>query len=266
MNLNNRLQDKVAIVIGAAGKGNMGQVIARRLHAEGARLVVAGRHEDTLRELADELGGAYAICDITDKDQVEAMVDLALDRFGRLDIGVNSTGWGLLAGFLETTPEQLDQMLALQFKGPYYFMQACVRGMENGGSIVQISSATAHIMLENHAAYMGAKAGTDHVMRCVANEFGHKGIRANSVAPGITESPMTENAFHSPSLIETFRQCYPLGRVGTSDDIAAACAWLASDECFMSGQVLQVNGGLTLRRNPTGAEIVAALTKDGVAL
>lgn len=266
MNLNNRLQDKVAIVIGAAGRGNMGQVIARRLHAEGARVVVAGRHEDTLRELADELGGAYAICDITHKDQVEAMVDLALDRFGRLDIGVNSTGWGLLAGFLETTPEQLDQMLALQFKGPYYFMQACVRGMENGGSIIQISSATAHIMLENHAAYMGAKAGTDHVMRCVANEFGRKGIRANSVAPGITESPMTENAFHSPSLIETFRQCYPLGRVGTSDDIAAACAWLASDECFMSGQVLQVNGGLTLRRNPTGAEIIAALTKDGVAL
>lgn len=266
MNLNNRLKDKVAIVIGAAGRDNMGQVIARRLHAEGAKVVVAGRHEDVLSELADELGGAYALCDITDKGQVEAMIDLALERFGRLDIGVNSTGWGLLAGFLETTPEQLDQMLALQFKGPYYFMQACVRGMEKGGSIIQISSATAHIMLENHAAYMGAKAGTDHVMRCVANEFGHKGIRANSVAPGLTESPMTENAFHSPSLVETFRQCYPLGRVGTSDDIAAACAWLASDECFMSGQVLQVNGGLTLRRNPTGAEIAAALTKDGVAL
>lgn len=266
MNLNNRLQDKVAIVIGAAGRGNMGQVIARRFHAEGAKVVVAGRHEDVLRELAGELGGAHTLCDITDKAQVEAMIDFALDRYGRLDIGVNSTGWGLLEGFLETTPEQLDQMLALQFKGPFYFMQACVRGMANGGSIIQISSATAHIMLENHAAYMGAKAGIDHVMRCVANEFGRKGIRANSVAPGLTESPMTENAFHSPSLVETFRQCYPLGRIGTSDDIAAACAWLASDECFMTGQVLQVNGGLTLRRNPTGREIAEALAKDGVGL
>jgi NAD(P)-dependent dehydrogenase (short-subunit alcohol dehydrogenase family) len=133
--------------------------------------------------------------------------------------------------------------------------------MDRGGSLIQISSATATIMLNDHAAYMGTKAGIDHVVRCVANEFGAKGIRANSVSPGITDTPMTAQAKATPGLFEAFASAYPLGRVGTSDDIAAACAWLASDECFMTGQNLQVNGGLTLRRNPTRDEIQASVMK-----
>ncbi|EJU12261.1 short-chain dehydrogenase/reductase SDR [Sphingomonas sp. LH128] len=114
-------------------------------------------------------------------------------------------------------------------------------------------------MLEDHAAYMGTKAGADHVIRCVANEFGHRGIRANSVAPGFTATPMTEKAAKNTAITDTFAKEYPLGRVGTSEDIAEAVSWLAGDACFMSGQVLQVNGGLTLRRNPTNAEIVSAV-------
>lgn len=260
-----RLDGKIALIIGAAGKDNMGQVIARRLHAEGAKVVVAGRKEAPLQALAAEIGGAYVLCDITDKAQVDAMVRFAVERYGKLDIAINATGWGLLTGFVETSVEQLEQMLAIQFKGPYYFMQACVQAMGQGGSIIQITSAVATIMLENHAAYMGAKAGIDHVVRCVANEFGHKGIRANSVAPGITETPMTAQAFESPSLVEVFRRCYPLGRIGTSEDVAAACAWLASDECFMTGETLHITGGLRLRRNPTAAEMAEAIAKDSAA-
>src|SRR3546814_10130627 len=126
-----------------------------------------------------------------------------------------------------------------------------LRRMRDDGSIIQISSATASIMLEDHAAYMGTKAGTDHVIRCVANEFGHRGIRANSIAPGFTPTPMTAKASRNQAILDTFAKEYPLGRVGTSDDIADAAVWVASDQCFMTGQVLQVNGGLTLRRNPT---------------
>src|SRR3546814_14118972 len=114
-------------------------------------------------------------------------------------------------------------------------------------------------MLEDHAAYMGTKAGTDHVIRCVANEFGHRGIRANSIAPGFTPTPMTAKASRNQAILDTFAKEYPLGRVGTSDDIADAAVWVASDQCFMTGQALQVNGGLTLRRNPTKAEIGAAV-------
>jgi 2-hydroxycyclohexanecarboxyl-CoA dehydrogenase len=106
---------------------------------------------------------------------------------------------------------------------------------------------------------MGTKAGTDHVIRCVAHEFGAEGIRANSISPGLTETPMTADAKTVPGLFDCFVAGYPLGRIGTSDDIAAAAVFLASDECFMTGENLQVNGGLTLRRNPTREEMGAAI-------
>ena len=88
----------------------------------------------------------------------------------------------------------------LQFKGPYQFFQSCIPAMKDGGSIIQISSATATIMLDNHAAYMGTKAGIDHVIRTIANEFGEKGIRANSISPGLTATPMTSDAMAAPGL------------------------------------------------------------------
>jgi NAD(P)-dependent dehydrogenase (short-subunit alcohol dehydrogenase family) len=95
----------------------------------------------------------------------------------------------------------------------------------------------------------------------VANEFGAHGIRANSISPGLTATPMTAGAQQTPGLFDAFTSCYPLGRIGTSDDIAEAAVWLASDACFMTGQNLQVNGGLTLRRNPNRDEIQASVMR-----
>ncbi|MFY8094728.1 MAG: SDR family oxidoreductase [Niveispirillum sp.] len=256
-----RLAGKGAIVIGAANRDNMGQVIARRFAAEGATVVVAGRKRDELDRLADEIGGHAATCDITDRTQVFALADFAKEKLGHLDIALNATGWGLLKPFLETTEEEFDQMSALQFKGPFMFYQAVIGAMDRGGSIIQISSATATIMLNDHAAYMGAKAGTDHIIRVVAHEFGQRGIRANSISPGLTATPMTAGHMAIPGLTEAFLPEYPLGRIGTSEDIAAAAVWLASDECFMTGENLQVNGGLTLRRNPTREEVAASIAR-----
>ncbi len=254
-----RLQGKGAVVLGAAGAGNMGQVIARRLVDEGAKVLVAGRKADELARFAGEIGGEWAHCDITRRVEVFAMAAAAKEKLGNVQIGVNATGWGLLKPFLDNTQEELEAMTALQFIGPFYFYQAMIGAMDQGGSIIQISSATATIMLNDHAAYMGAKAGADHVIRCIANEFGAKGIRANSISPGLTDTPMTAGAKQTPGVYEAFASAYPLGRIGTSDDIAAAAVWLASDECFMTGQNLQVNGGLTLRRNPTREEITASV-------
>ena len=90
-------------------------------------------------------------------------------------------------------------------------------------------------------------------------------IRANSISPGLTDTPMTAAHKPIPGLFECFRERYPLGRIGTSADIAAAAVWLASDECYMTGENLQVNGGLTLRRNPTNEEIAAAVSKASAA-
>ncbi len=253
-----RLNGKRAIILGAAAEGNLGQVTARQFAAEGAKVLVAGRYEGPLKALADEIGGAYALCDITDEGQLAAMVAKCVDSFGGVDLAVNCTGWGLLTPFLDNTREELEKMCALQFVGPFQFFQAVLREMADGGSLVQVSSATAKIMMDDHSAYMGTKAGIDHVIRTIANEFGSRGIRANSVAPGFTASPMTERAAKNPAVVGAFAKEYPLGRVGTLEDTAEAITWLCTDACFMTGEVVQVNGGVTLRRNPTNAEIVAA--------
>lgn len=261
-----RLAGKRAVVLGASSPDNMGQHIARRFLAEGADVLVAGRKVEVLEAFARETGCAFAPCDLTDEASVNALADTAAARLGGIDIALNATGWGLLQPFLETTRADLEAMTALQFIGPYQFFQAMIRKMGTahggrGGSIIQVSSATATIMLNDHAAYMGTKAGTDHVVRCIAHEFGAEGIRANSISPGLTDTPMTADAKTVPGLFEAFLPGYPLGRIGTSDDIAAAAVFLASDECFMSGENLQVNGGLTLRRNPTNDEIAASVAK-----
>ena len=256
-----RLQGKTALVVGAAGKDNMGQTIARRFAAEGARVALAGRRIDAMQPLADEIGGVAIPGDMTDRASIFAMVEAAEQALGGIDIAVNATGWGLLKPFLETTQDELDAMYALQLRGPFQLAQALIPAMKRrgGGSIIQISSATATIMFHDHAAYMATKAGTDHMIRTVANEFGHLGIRANSVSPGLTETPMTADAAAVPGLMEAFKKGYPLGRYGTSADIAASCVFLASDECFMTGQNLQVSGGLTLRANPSTADIEASV-------
>jgi len=261
----NRLEGKFAYVLGAAGRGNMGQAIARRFAAEGARVAVGGRHMDELERLADEIGGLAVHCDITRMDDIKGATDRILEKFGQLDIAVNSTGWGLLTPFEKTSEEDLDKIIALQFKGPYQFMQVLVGKMSSRASIIQISSAAATILTGNHHAYIGTKAGMDHVVRGVADEFGARGIRVNSISPGLTESPMTADHLAIPGMREAFVKEYPLGRLNTSEDIAAAAVFLASDECFMTGQNLQVNGGLTLRRNPTRAELKSCIQAASAA-
>ena len=141
-----QLQGKTAVVLGAASEGNMGQTIARLFAKEGAKVMVAGRKEAPLAALAKEIGGEYALCDIADRAQVNAMADKAAATFGRVDIAINTTGWGLLASLEEITEEQLDQIVDLQFKGVHHFLQAFVRVMSaqapTGGSLISLSSAT----------------------------------------------------------------------------------------------------------------------------
>lgn len=253
------LSGKVAVVLGAAGKDNMGQTIARKLASAGAKVLVAGRHEASLKSLAAEIGGDWMLCDIAKKSDVEALAAETVKRHGRLDIGVNATGWGLLKSLHEISEEELDQIIALQFKGVHYFLSAFVRAMPKGGSLMQISSATTQCIIDDHAAYIGTKAGAEALIRCVANQYGPQGIRANTVSPGFTDTPMTAGAFATPGLADAFVKEYPLGRLGTSDDIAHAVLWLSDDASFVSGQNLQINGGLTLRRNPRPEEIGAAV-------
>lgn len=256
-----QLKDKVAIVIGASKRDNMGQVIAQRFADEGARVVVSGRDAAELERFASTIGATAIPCDITVKADIEQLAAQTKQRFGRIDVALNCTGWAKGGPFHEFPEADLLQMMAIQFKGPFQFMQVMVAAMDGGGSIIQVSSATATVMTYDYEAYMGTKAGIDHVVRAVANEYGTRGIRVNSISPGLTETPMTTPVFKLPGVVDAFVESYPLGRLGTSGDIAAAAVWLASDECFMTGQNLQVNGGLTLRGNPSPEQRKAAMAR-----
>jgi NAD(P)-dependent dehydrogenase (short-subunit alcohol dehydrogenase family) len=263
----NRLNGKVAVILGAAGRDNMGQTIARAFAREGARVVVGGRNAESLRAFSAEIAATSALCDITRKGEVEALAQAAIDAFGRVDVAVNCTGWGLMAKLRDTTEEQIDALMDLQFKGVFFFLQVFAERLAagGGGSIITMSSASVYALLHNHAAYIGTKAGADALVRCFANEYGARGVKVNSLAPGLTATPMTENEMQLPGLREAFVKEYPLGRIGTAEDVADAALWLASEESFMTGQVLQVNGGLTLRRNPSPRDINASLAAARVA-
>ena len=258
-----RLEGKKAVILGAASPGNMGQVIARRFAAEGAEVMVAGRKEEALQALAEDIGGHYALCDIAKRDQVEALADKAVQTMGRVDAAINTTGWGLLKSILDTTEEELDRITDLQFKGVHHFLQAFIRHMISqsppGGSLISTSSATTRSLINNHAAYIGTKTGSEALIRCAANDYGEYGIRANSISPAFTESPMTEGAFATPGLVDAFLPRYPLGRLNTSEDVANAALWLCSDEAFVTGENIQPNGGLHLRGNPQARDIEAAV-------
>lgn len=259
-----RLAGKSALVLGVA-PGNVGEAIARRYVEEGARVTVAGRRADALAEVAGRIGADWQLCDITVEGDPERLVVETAARQSGLDVGVNATGWGLLKPFLAMTREDLDAMNAVQFTGPFRFFQALVAAMPSGGSIIQISSVTATIMFDDHAAYMGTKAGIDHVVRCIAHEFGPQGIRANSIAPGgVVDAPMSGGGLMLDSVAALYRREVPLGRSTRCADVADAALWLASEEAsFITGQTIHVSGGQTLRRNPSIGEVYAAYGAAG---
>ena len=257
--MDKRLEGKKALVLGVA-PGNVGAAIAQRYVDHGAQVMIAGRRADALEDVARTVGAQWRQCDITVQDDIDRLVSDSAQALGGIDIGVNATGWGLLKPFLDHDRSDLEQMSAVQFTGPFQYFQALLRAMTDGGSIIQISSVTATIMFDHHAAYMGTKAGIDHVVRCIAHEFGHQGIRANSIAPGgVADAPMSGGGLMVPAVAALYRREIPLGRAGVSADVADAALWLASDESgFVTGQTIHVSGGQTLRRNPSMQDVMGA--------
>lgn len=253
-----RLQGKVAVVMGATREGNMGQAIARRFIEEGAKVVVTGRNAEGLKAFAEKHGCAWQACDVRVKEQIQAVAEFAERQYGTVNIGVNAAGVGILKPFEDHTEADIDEMTSLIFKGGFFFMQVMLGAMKQGGAIANVSSAVADIMFEDHAAYMGAKAGLNHITRAVAYQYGQKGIRANIIAPGFTVTPLVKDML-VPGTEAAFAKEYPMGRVTTVDDVANVTLFACGDECFMTGETFHVTGGLRLRRNPTQAEIMSSV-------
>jgi NAD(P)-dependent dehydrogenase (short-subunit alcohol dehydrogenase family) len=249
-----RLKDKVALVTG--GASGIGREIARRYVAEGARVVIGDRNAPLLSEAAKELGAACATVamDVTREVDADRAVGLASSRFGRLDIGVNCAGLGVSVPLTEQTEQQWDTVLDVCLKGVFLSMKHEARAMKaggRGGVIINIASINARQPGAGLSAYCAAKAGVEMLTRVAALELGPQGIRVVGIGPGLIDTPLTAFQRERPHVREAFLDNVPLGRVGTTNDIASAALFLASDDAsWVSGDTLFVDGAALTKKFP----------------
>ncbi|GAA3591567.1 SDR family NAD(P)-dependent oxidoreductase [Kribbella ginsengisoli] len=250
-----RFEGKVALV--TAGAQGIGEAVARRIAAEGGSVVVTDLQEDRIKALAAELGDALAVrLDVTVRDEVDAAVAAAVERFGRLDVLVNNAGGCIVSTVPEDTSDsEWHRQLDLTLVGAARCIQASLPHLvQTRGNVVTISSVNGLAAFGN-LEYAAAKAGQIAMTQNFAARYGGMGVRFNVVAPGTINTPNWDN---QPDTLEKFKALYPLGRVGRPEDIAAAVAFLASDDAsWITGHTLPVEGGVLtgpglLDLTPTG--------------
>lgn len=260
-----RLDRKVAVVVG--GAGGFGAATVERFIAEGATVVIAGRDLGAAEAAASSAGATALRCDITVEDDVAALVATTVDRSGTLDVMVNYAGYQKSTPLRDLDAATMREMVEVQLIGAVQVIRHAANAMAdgNGGSIISISSLTAHAPALGLAAYAGAKAGLEYVTRIAAVEYGASNVRVNCVAPHLIETPMTAPIFARPLAIEAVRRQTPLGRMGHVDDVANAVLYLASDESgYVSGQTLCVDGAASAQKLPSGDDyaLLAAQRPD----
>jgi NAD(P)-dependent dehydrogenase (short-subunit alcohol dehydrogenase family) len=260
-----RLDGKVAIVVG--GGSGFGLATVQRFAAEGATLVIAGRRVDVVQDVATEFGATAMRCDITVDEDVAALVAATVEQHGGVDVAISYAGYSNSTPLRDLTPEVLAPMLEVQLTGALYFMRHAANAMavSGGGSLINISSTTAHRPVMGHIAYASAKAAVEYATQVAALEYGPSGVRVNCIAPHLIETEMTKAVFTRRHLVEAVLQQTPLGRMGTPDDIAAAALFLASDDAaYISGQTIVVDGANSTQKLPTPRdyETVARLNPE----
>jgi 2-hydroxycyclohexanecarboxyl-CoA dehydrogenase len=228
------LKGKTAIVTG--GAAGIGAAIVERFKAEGAKVVVF------------DLNGAPSI-DITDYAAVQKAVAAA----GAVDILVNNAGWDMFKPFLATDPAFWQKIISINLVGPMNLLHCVLPGMaeRGGGKVVNIASDAGRVGSSGEAPYSACKGGIIALTKTLARELASKGVRLNTVCPGLTETAMLEafmqGAGNPDKLREAYRRAVPIGRLGKPEDIAGAVLFLASDDAdFITGQTISVSGGLTM--------------------
>jgi NAD(P)-dependent dehydrogenase (short-subunit alcohol dehydrogenase family) len=250
MNDDGLLAGKCAIVTGAAG--GIGRAIALRFARAGAQLLLADVADARGAALAREIGESahFVATDVADEAAVAAMVDLALERFSRIDVLVNNASLPGDDTPLAALPTPLWQrILAVNLTGTFLVMRAAMPHMAAGGAVVNNASVLGLVGLANHAAYSASKGGVIALTRTAAVEFGSKGVRVNCICPGFVETPMLESAnANSAVLGAMLKLLHPLGRLGRAEEVAELALFLASSRSsLMTGAAIPVDGGFTAR-------------------
>jgi 2-hydroxycyclohexanecarboxyl-CoA dehydrogenase len=245
-----RLAERTALVTG--GASGIGAATCRRLAAEGARVAVTDRNLDGARAVAADLdGGAYEL-DVSSENSIRAAVAAATADLGPIDVLVNNAGYDEWGWFTDTDPALWDRVLAVNLRGVIAVTHALLPGMQERrrGRIVNTASEAGRVGSSGSAVYSAAKAGVIGFTKALAIENGRYGITCNAVAPGPIETPLLMGAperlgHMGKRIVETMIGSTNLRRLGQPDEVAAAIAFLASDDAsYITGQSLGVSGGL----------------------
>lgn len=242
---------RTALVTG--GAGGMGREICRALASSGHSVAVADLDERAAYAAADEFGGLGVRLDVTDEGSVRQAVETASAACGPVEICVNAAGWDRFLPFLETDSAFCNRVLAVNLAGPISVCRFVLPSMaERGwGRVVNIASDAGRVGSSLEAVYSGAKGGLIAFTKTIAREFARCGVTANSICPGVTDTPLldaikAENP-QAERVLAAVERSTPIGRIGRPQDIAPAVDFLCSDEAgFITGQTLSVSGGLTM--------------------
>jgi len=246
------LTGKVAIVTGSSR--GLGEGMAWVLSAYGAKVVVNSRNQADCDEVAGKInaagGEAIAIqADVKVKEQIDAMVEATVAKFGRLDIMVNNAGIGITKRIVEMTEEEWDDVVDTDLKGVFFGAAAAAKIMiekEIKGRIINISSAGGLVGTKNIASYCASKAGVISLSKTMAMEFGRYGITANAVCPGYVPTSINKKPLEIPKVREQILAKTALRRLGTIDEIAAVVLFLASDaSSIITGAYIAADMGTT---------------------
>ncbi len=244
------LTGKVAIVTGASR--GIGETIAQTLAKAGAKVAIASRKQEDLQAVADEIkaagGEAVAIaCHTGKREQVQALVQQVLDTWGRVDIVVNNAATNPHFGPMITSEEwQWDKTFEVNIKGYFWLAQAAIPAMEQqgGGSIINVASVAGLNPGTAMGVYSVSKAAVIAMTKQLAQELGHANIRVNALAPGLIKTKFSSALWGNEDINNKILGSTPLGRIGTTDEVAAAALYLASDEAaFTTGTVITMDGG-----------------------